>query len=158
MVKSEIDKKNRIGRPTKMTPDTVKKLEDAFAFGCTDEEACYYADITRQTLTTYQNANPDFLDRKEVLKSRPVLKARQEVIDGLSGNPELALKFLERKRKDEFGVAPNFLQQINMAQVNNKSEPVLSKEDRKERLLEMLNALNLKEDYDIPTTDPDSVI
>jgi hypothetical protein len=38
------------GRPTKMTPDTVKKLEEAFLLGCSDIEACLVADISKQTL------------------------------------------------------------------------------------------------------------
>jgi hypothetical protein len=29
----------KFGRPTVMTPETVQKLEEAFSFGCTDEEA-----------------------------------------------------------------------------------------------------------------------
>jgi hypothetical protein len=95
-------KKIITGRPTKMTPETIKKLEEAWAFGCSDLEACFYADITSQTLTTYQNANPEFLDRKERLKQRPVLIARQTVVRDISHNSDLALKFLERKRKKEF--------------------------------------------------------
>lgn len=92
------------GRPTKMTPETVKKLEEAFAIGASDGEACFYADITRQTLTTYQNENPKFLDRKNALKERPVLLARQSVVKGLEADPALALKYLERRKKDEFGL------------------------------------------------------
>jgi hypothetical protein len=91
-----------VGRPTKMTQETVKKLEEAFAIGASDGEACFYADITRQTLTTYQNDNPEFLDRKNRLKERPVLLARQSVINGLANDPQLALKYLERKMKSEF--------------------------------------------------------
>lgn len=91
------------GRPTIMTEETVNKLEEAFLLGCTDEEACYYADISKQTLYNYQEKNPEFIDRKEGLKQRPFFLARQAVIKGFS-NPELALKFLERKKKDEFSL------------------------------------------------------
>ena len=91
------------GRPTKMTPETVKKLEEAYAIGCTDTEACIFADITRQTLTTYQNANPKFLDRKKLLKETPVLKARNTVINALEEDVGTSKWYLERKRKDEFG-------------------------------------------------------
>ena len=47
-------------------------------------------------------ANPEFIDRKEQLKENPVYKARKSVVDALEANPELALKYLERKRKEEF--------------------------------------------------------
>lgn len=35
--------KNKGGRPTKMTQGTVKRLEEAFLRGLSDEEACLYA-------------------------------------------------------------------------------------------------------------------
>lgn len=92
------------GRPTKMTPDTIKKLEEAFALGCTDLEACLYADISSVTLYAYEKKDPEFLNRKTKLKETPVLLARQELIKGLRGNPELSLKYLERKRRKEFAV------------------------------------------------------
>ena len=97
-------KKHAGGRPTKINDLTLKKLEEAFLLGATDLEACLYADISYQTLYTYQHKNPEFTDRKNMLKETPVLKARTEVIKGLTGNPELALKFLERKKKDEFSL------------------------------------------------------
>ena len=92
------------GRPTKMTENTVNKLEEAFALGCTDAEACLYADISKECLYQYQDKFPSFVDRKEQLKQRPVLLARSELIKGLKGNPELALKYLERKLKSEFSL------------------------------------------------------
>ena len=93
-----------VGRPSSVTPDVLNKLEQAFAMGCSDLEACFYADISDKTLYNYQNENPEFLQRKRALKEKPVLMARASVVDALKANPELALKFLERKRKSEFGL------------------------------------------------------
>jgi hypothetical protein len=93
-----------MARPTKITPIVVQKLEEAFALGCTDEEACIYADICKQTLYNFQEKNQGFLDRKELLKSKPVLQARQAVIKSFSSNPNLAMRFLERKNTDEFSL------------------------------------------------------
>lgn len=45
--------KTKRGRPTKMTQGTVKKLEEAFLRGLSDEEACLYADISKPTLYDY---------------------------------------------------------------------------------------------------------
>lgn len=84
-----------------MTPDTIKKLEEVFAIGGTDKEACFYADISHQTLYDYQAKHPEFLERKEALKEKPILKARQTVVQSLS-HPQHAQWFLERKRKSEF--------------------------------------------------------
>jgi hypothetical protein len=38
-----------IGRPVEFTADVVKKLEEAFSIDATVEEACFYANISRQT-------------------------------------------------------------------------------------------------------------
>ncbi|WP_235480712.1 hypothetical protein [Streptococcus suis] len=62
--------KNKGGRPTKMTQGTVKKLEEAFLRGLSDEEACLYANISKPTLYDYCKKNPQFSDRKELLKQR----------------------------------------------------------------------------------------
>jgi hypothetical protein len=102
--KEGVTLKKKLGRPTKMTEATVNKLEEAFALGCTDAEACLYADISKQSLYNYQEKNPEFVERKELLKQKPVLQARKSVAGDLEGDSNLALKYLERKKKDEFSV------------------------------------------------------
>jgi len=94
----------KVGRPTVMTKEAVGKLEQAYALGCTDGEACFYADISQETLYEYQRKFPEFIHRKESLKQKPILQARQSVVKSFEGNPELALKFLERKLKKEFSL------------------------------------------------------
>ena len=94
-----------VGRPTLMTPETVNKLEQAFSLGATDLEACFYAGISKQTLYNYQAKYPEFVDRKEALKDKLVLKARQVVASAMeSGDKQTAQWYLERKKKDEFSV------------------------------------------------------
>ena len=95
-------KKSNAGRPTVMTPEVIRKLYEAFAWGCSDLEACFYADISKTALYEYQEKHPEFTERKESLKQRPVLMARQSVVKDLVNNSDLALKFLERKVKEEF--------------------------------------------------------
>ena len=86
------------GRPTKMTTATVQKLEEAFLMGCTDLEACLFADISKQTLYNYQEANPEFVDRKEALKQNPFMKSRQVLLGALERDDvSTAHKILERK-------------------------------------------------------------
>ena len=81
-----------------MTPSTVKKLEEAFLLGCTDEEACLFADISKQTLYNYQEKNPEFIDRKSVLKSNPFMMSRQVLIEALENkDTHTAHKIIDRK-------------------------------------------------------------
>ena len=96
-----------MARPTKMTDIVVKKLEEAFSLGCTDLEACFYADISKQTLYSYQDKHPEFKDRKEQLKQSPTFIARRTVVKDLAEKSDLALKYLERKCKDEFSTSSN---------------------------------------------------
>ena len=93
----------QVGRPTDMTPETVNKLEEVFGIGGSDEEACFYADISKQTLYNYQKKYPEFVDRKEALKKRPILKARKTVVDKLSESYQNAMDYLKRKQRLEFG-------------------------------------------------------
>ena len=99
--------KKKEGRPSVITRDVVQKLEYAFAMGCSDKEACLYAGIGRTTLFYFEKGNEDFANRKELLKETPILIARQEVLKSLKGNGDLALSFLERRKKDEFSLHQN---------------------------------------------------
>lgn len=91
-----------VGRPTVMNEDVLHKLEEVFALGGTDTEACMYADIATSTLYKYQTENPEFIDRKNELKETPFLKARRTIVNSLD-DPNHAFKFMERKKKAEFG-------------------------------------------------------
>lgn len=94
-----------MGRPLfdgKDEAEVVRKLEEAFALGCTNLEACLYADISKSTFYAYMEKRPDFQDRIDLLRERPILQARNSVIQAMRSDGNLALKFLERKRKAEF--------------------------------------------------------
>lgn len=79
------------------------KLEQAFAIGCTDEEACSYAEISPDQLYYYENKiDNKFRVRKQELKQKPILKAKQTIVKGLD-DPTHAKWYLERKLKKEFG-------------------------------------------------------
>lgn len=95
---------NPIGRPTAFDENLINKLEKAFSIGCSDREACLYAGISGTALYNHQKRHPEFVERKKLLKSNPILKARTSVFTHLGTDPRLALKFLERKRKKEFSI------------------------------------------------------
>lgn len=126
----------KCGRPTKMTKDTVNKLEQAFALGCTDEEACAYADISRTTLFNYQKENPQFLNKKKQLKVKPVLKARKTIVENLSSVSN-ARWFIKRKRRQEFGDSVDVttkgdkVEGINITFVEPDEDPDIQEEPEK---------------------------
>lgn len=92
-----------MARPTVMTKEVIAKLEEAFGWGCTDREACLWADISEESLYYYQKKNPSFQSRKESLKDTPVLFARKTVVNAIKkGDRTMSLAYLDRKKKDEF--------------------------------------------------------
>ena len=99
--------KNPIGRPTVITQDVILKLEEAFSFGCTDLEACFYAGISKTPFYNWLAENPDFKERKEALKQWPVMVARKSVMEGCARDYKLALEYLKHKKSDEFNTKQN---------------------------------------------------
>lgn len=105
--------KNKVGRPSVMTPEILERLRSAFAIGATDEEACVFAGIGTTTLYVYQDNHPEFQEEKEQLKMNPVLQARNNVVEAMQKQEneteaqkqtrlETSKWYLQRKKKDEF--------------------------------------------------------
>ena len=115
------------GRNTVMTPEVLAKLEEAFALGCTDKEACFFAGISKSTLYNFQGETVEFLERKEQLKSSPVLKARQTIMQNLD-DPKIAMWFLEKKRPNEFGryIEPE-VKEVDLAIFDEETKEILKK-------------------------------
>lgn len=85
------------GRPTIVTDAVLHKLEEAFALGCTDVEACLFAGIAPSTLYNHQERDPSFVERKATLKTNPVLKARKVVMDAVEDGDVNTAKWLVEK-------------------------------------------------------------
>lgn len=88
-----------MGRPTKMTPDTLEKLRQAFIIGATKEEACAFAEISKVTLYSYIDKNPDFVNAIEAWQKTPLLKAKATVNKNLD-DAKTAQWYLERRAKE----------------------------------------------------------
>lgn len=94
---------NPVGRPTVFDESTLNKLEYGFAHGLTDSQACLYAGISPASLYNYQNAHPEYLERKEQLKNSITMRAKLNVADKINdGDIAQSNWWLERKAKDEF--------------------------------------------------------
>ncbi len=90
------------GRPTKRTPEVIKKIEEVAALDGSVEEMAYYAGIHRETLYQWLKEDKVFSDRIMELRERPILKARQTVVAKVSENYSNAMDYLARKKKLEF--------------------------------------------------------
>lgn len=106
MVKDQMPELNPIepaprGRPSELTPEAKARVELVFGLDGTKREAAYYAGCSASTLNRWLDSDPEWAEHCEMLREKPILKARQAVVKNLD-DPEFALKYLSKKRKDEF--------------------------------------------------------
>ena len=116
MAKNKVNK----GRPTKLTDEVRRKIEEVAALDGSVEEMAYYSGVHRTTLYNWLQEDKDFFDRIQELRERPVLKARQTIVKALD-DPQYAHKYLEKKRRKEFG------QNIDVTTDGDKLAPLLVK-------------------------------
>jgi hypothetical protein len=90
------------GRPTVMTEEVLRKIEEVAALDGSVAEMAYYAGIHVDTIYAKMASDKAFSERIAALRERPVLKARQTIVKSLD-DPNHAFKYLEKKRKKEFG-------------------------------------------------------
>lgn len=62
------DWKLDVWRPTKKTPEVLKKLEEAYRVNCTDEEASAHAGIWLRTLNDWKEQDPEFSQQIQAWK------------------------------------------------------------------------------------------
>lgn len=94
-----------VGRPISLEdPETRAKFLQAAGFNMSIEACSAYAKISKQTYYTYIKTHPEFVDEMEQNKQIPYQKAVQAIVNNFAKDPHLALKYLERRHKDEFSL------------------------------------------------------
>lgn len=99
-------------RNSQFTEEKLTELKKAFSMWFNDEEACLFADVWVRALYDYCSANEDFRELKELLKQKPKMKAKLNVIEIINTKwdedkkerLETSKWYLERKAKDEFSL------------------------------------------------------
>jgi hypothetical protein len=90
-------------KPTLLNKYTLKALEYACSLACPFDEACRFAGITLRTLYYWFDKYPKLKERLLRLQEQPSLKAREAVISTFHLRPDIAFKFLERMKPEQFG-------------------------------------------------------
>ncbi len=96
--------KRKTGRPTKVTPETLAKLERAWLEGANDVEACFIAGIAPSALYAYQEKNPEYTLRKDALKNNIAFNAKKTIGKAIKRDPHLALDVVSRLQKDQWSL------------------------------------------------------
>lgn len=87
-----------VGRPSVMTPETLAKLEEGFLMGFTDREASLFAGINPSTLYRYCEDNPEYSERKELLKENVKMIAKKNIYTEIgAGDKQLSQWYTERR-------------------------------------------------------------
>ena len=93
----------KMGRPLALeNPETRANLLAAASFDMNVEAMCAYAGIDKATYYRYIKENPDFLNEITQKQTLPYQRAIQTIITKMEDDPHLAMKYLERKHKNEF--------------------------------------------------------
>jgi len=132
-------KKSNAWRKTVLTEEILAKLEEWFLMSLTDEECCLFAWINPSTLYRYIEKNPEFSERKELLKKQPNIKAKINWKDKInSWDYHASKEWLERKSKSEFSLK----QEIQQENTNLDVSEWLTEEQKKmmaERFMKVEN-------------------
>ena len=91
------------GRPSKFTDETVNLIESAFKEGSTVTEACYIAQISRETYYEWCESQKDFSDRMKRAQEYPDNIAKRLIVKAMTkGDVETAKWWGKNKMREEF--------------------------------------------------------
>jgi hypothetical protein len=93
-----------VGRTSKLTPEVVKKLEEAASIDASVSQTCYYAGISRKTYYEWMKNNPELSDRLDDLRERRPLQANRNITAAIeAGDLAISKWELEKKEPEKYG-------------------------------------------------------
>lgn len=81
-----------------MQKNKIQKIREALQWGCSDEEACNYADVPLDKFQKYLDVHPRFAKEKIKLQKMPIIFLKKRLFDSIGEiKPETCLKILENQ-------------------------------------------------------------
>lgn len=89
---------------SKMTPEIIGKLKEAFAIGANIKQACYYAEIHVSTYHDWVNKNPALLKEFERMRQRLPLAAKTNIASAIQNAKDIGLSkwLVERQEPEDY--------------------------------------------------------
>ena len=126
-------KKSNAGRPTVMTDDVLRKLDECFLSDLSDKQACYIVDINPESLYAYQREHTKYTERKATLKEMVKAKAKMVIAKTINRNDITTAKwYAEHKMSTEFSTKQ---------ELEHSGEVVTTESDVKKELEELKKKL-----------------
>lgn len=89
----------KIDDVTTITSKEIELLEYYFTHWFTDEEACLEANVPTSTFYLYCRNNPEWADRRQILKKKQVMKAKLLVSKNLEAEKDDYIKMVYQEDK-----------------------------------------------------------
>lgn len=84
--------------------EVENKVYNLARLGASDREICSALDYSIKIFWKWKKKKEGRAEYLEMLRERPVLQARMSLLKGIKSDPHLALKYLERVRREEFSL------------------------------------------------------
>jgi transposase len=125
-----------MARPTKYTPETVKKITDAIKVGATYELACAFGGISHETFSQWRQTKPEFLAAIKEAEGSAAIKWLA-LIDKAAGEGtwQAAAWKLERRYPESYGRTVVTNQGLTPEKAKELSDADLEAELKKRNLL-----------------------
>lgn len=95
--------KPKLGRPSVLTPEAVRKLEAALAAGFGVNAACYFSGVSRSVYYERKATDKEFSDKMRLAEEFSTYKARLTILRAIDNGDVAAAKFwLTHKARAEF--------------------------------------------------------
>ena len=121
-----------IGRPSTVTEEKIKRLEEGFMLGFSDNMACIYAGVSRTAFYRFLANNEPLRDRFKALKGNVRLQARFNIAKAIeAGDLEVSRWYLER-RDPEYS---------NNKKIEMSGPPTLSEEEVQNQLVKFIESM-----------------
>ncbi|MDE2233373.1 MAG: hypothetical protein KGJ90_04665 [Patescibacteria group bacterium] len=144
---------NKGGRPIALDPAALMVIEDSLRSGATITRALQNAMISRTAWNTFNELNPDYKSRAEMLMQGAISRAEKTLTEALKHDPELALKYLERKLPDEYSLKERIQHSYDFTRIvlDRPKLIEIQNEDGQELIQERLQEhLSSPRDTDLP--------
>jgi predicted HTH transcriptional regulator len=118
----------KIDDVTSITSKEIENLEYYFTHGFTDEEACLQVNVSPSSFYLYCRNNPEWAERRQILKKKQVMKAKLLVSKNLEQEKDEYIKMVyqEDKRQErarlkvDLGVTKEDEEDLNIKNVSLK--------------------------------------